>query len=210
MTEAFLGEIAEWAARGSEMLAVAVVGSHARGAARADSDVDLVLLVANPERYFVSADWIKRFGGICSFRDEDWGRLRSGRVYYVSGLEVEFGLSDATWASTDPVDPGTRTVVAGGLLCVYDPQSILRLLAAAMQSQLIDRQLYDPRLTVCRHVAEVPRIARSRDPAFEEIIRKSASVRRCAGQHSAVSLNVQTGDLKRSPVQCLLVHNDRK
>ena len=134
MTEPFLSALAEWAARESEMLAVAVVGSHARGAARADSDVDLVLLVANPERYFVSADWIKHFGEICSFRDEDWGRLRSRRVYYASGLEVEFGFSDAAWASTDPVDPGTKTVVTGGLLCVYDPQNILRLLAAAVKS----------------------------------------------------------------------------
>jgi predicted nucleotidyltransferase len=138
MTEAFLRALAEWA-RESAMLAVAVVGSYARGTARADSDVDLVLLVANPERFFASADWIKRFGEICSFRDEDWGRLRSRRVYYVSGLEVEFGFSDAAWAITEPVDPGTKTVVDGGLLCVYDPQSVLRLLKAAMQSSgLID------------------------------------------------------------------------
>lgn len=134
MTETFLSALAEWA-RESEMLAVAVVGSYASGAARADSDLDLVLLVANPERFFASADWIERFGEICSFRDEDWGRLRSRRVYYAGGLEVEFGFSDAAWASHDPVDPGTRTVVAGGLLCVYDPQSILRRLAAAVQSQ---------------------------------------------------------------------------
>jgi predicted nucleotidyltransferase len=134
MTEAFLSALAEWAARESEILAIGVVGSHARGVARADSDVDLVLLVANPEKYFVSADWIKRFGEICSFQDEDWGRLRSRRVYYVGGLEVEFGFSDAAWASIDPVDPGTKTVIAEGLLCVYDPQSILRLLAAAVQS----------------------------------------------------------------------------
>ena len=134
MTEAFLSALAEWATRESEIMAIAVVGSHARGAARADSDVDLVLLVANPERYFASADWIKRFGEICSFRDEGWGRLRSRRVYYVSGLEVEFGFSDAAWASTDPVDLGTKTVVAGGLLCLYDPQRILRLLAAAVET----------------------------------------------------------------------------
>jgi predicted nucleotidyltransferase len=38
-----------WAARQAGVSGVALVGSHARGAARADSDVDLVLLCEAPD-----------------------------------------------------------------------------------------------------------------------------------------------------------------
>jgi hypothetical protein len=106
-----------------------------KGATRADSDVDNCSRRHGPARYCLSVDWIKSFGDTCSFRDEDSGRLRSRRVYHVSGLEVEFGFTLAAWASTDPVDLGTKKVVADGLLCVYDPKSVLRPLAAAMQSE---------------------------------------------------------------------------
>jgi len=144
MMTAFLIALAEWAAQEPGMLAVAVVGSHARGAARADSDVDLVLLVSDPDRYFLSADWIKRFGGICSFRDEYWGRVRFRRVHYASGLDVEFGFTDAIWTTTNPIDPGTRSVVAGGFLRVYDPQSVLRLLADAVQPANLPETFFNP------------------------------------------------------------------
>ncbi len=96
--------------------------------------MDVVLVVRDPGRFFLSSDWVKSFGTVESFRDEDWGRLRSRRVYYVTGLEVEFGFTAADWASTDPVDPGTKRVVSGGLRCVYDPQTILRRLVTAVQS----------------------------------------------------------------------------
>ncbi len=35
--------------------------------ARADSDVDIVLVVTDPGRYFLSLDWINRFGDIVLF-----------------------------------------------------------------------------------------------------------------------------------------------
>jgi uncharacterized protein len=135
MIEPFLNALTEWAAEESDILAVAVVGSYARGAAKVDSDVDIVLVVADPGKYFLNVDWMKRFGDICSFRDEDWGRLRSRRVHYASGLEVDFGFTVAAWAGADPVDRGTRKVVADGLLCIYDSLGVLRRLAAAVQSE---------------------------------------------------------------------------
>src|ERR1700685_3934416 len=124
MIDSLLGALAKWATEDSHILAVAVVGSHARGAATADSDVDIVLLVVDPQRYFTTADWMTRFGAVSRFRDEDWGRLRSRRVDYIGGLEVEFGFAVSAWASADPVDPGTRRVVADGIVRIYDPKSI--------------------------------------------------------------------------------------
>ncbi len=69
--DALLSTLAKWAAENSDILAVAIVGSYATGAARTDSDVDIVLIV---------------------------------------------------------VDPGTRRVVADGIVCLYDPKNILRIL----------------------------------------------------------------------------------
>jgi len=53
--EEFLGAIADWASAQSDVQAVARVGSCARGAAGPDSDIDLVLPVANPQKYLSDA-----------------------------------------------------------------------------------------------------------------------------------------------------------
>lgn len=113
MIDALLSALANWAIENSDILAVGIVGSYARGATTADSDIDIVLVVVDPGRYFTTEDWMKRFGEVSSFQDEDWGRLRSRRVSYIGGLEVEFGFTVVAWASTDPIDPGTKRVVAG-------------------------------------------------------------------------------------------------
>ena len=46
--ERLLRQVVAWAAEQDEVQAVVLVGSYARGDARADSDVDLVLLVEDP------------------------------------------------------------------------------------------------------------------------------------------------------------------
>lgn len=129
MVEALLRAVAEWASEQPEIHAVGVVGSQARGTARPDSDVDLVMIVRNPAVFFASEEWINRFGRVRAFRDEDWGRLRSRGVHYTNGLEVEFGFVTDDWANTDPVDPGTKQVVTAGLRRLYDPDMRLSRLA---------------------------------------------------------------------------------
>ncbi len=47
----FLTQVSDWAARQPDILALALVGSHARGAATETSDVDLVILAQDPSRY---------------------------------------------------------------------------------------------------------------------------------------------------------------
>lgn len=130
--ETFLQAVTEWSSEHPGILAVGVVGSQARGTARADSDVDLILIVSDLGVFFANADWIHRFGNVLAFRDEDWGLLRSLRVDYLIGLEVEFGFVSPDWGSTDPVDPGTKQVVAGGLRLLYDPEMRLRRLTASV------------------------------------------------------------------------------
>jgi len=45
-----------------EIATVALVGSHARGEARPDSDVDLVLVCADPDEALFDRSWMVGFG----------------------------------------------------------------------------------------------------------------------------------------------------
>jgi hypothetical protein len=44
---------------------------------------------------------------------EEWGKVTSLRVWYATGLEVEFGLAGQDWIEK-PIDEGTRKVLQNG------------------------------------------------------------------------------------------------
>jgi hypothetical protein len=111
---------------------VAVIGSHARGTARPDSDLDIVLLTTDPARYLSAVEWAGRFGPIRSTRREDWGAIQSLRVFYEGGREVEFGVGSPAWAGVEPVDPGTRRAAAGGLPILFERDGVLTALLDAL------------------------------------------------------------------------------
>lgn len=123
-TSRLLAETTHWAKQSPEIVALALVGSHARDAARPDSDVDLAVLCTNPTALLEAHDWMTRFGEVRSSEVEVYGPVRSLRVFYRDGLEVEFGLADPTWAAV-PLDPGTRRVLRDGIRVLYDPLGIL-------------------------------------------------------------------------------------
>ena len=58
----FLNTFIGWASAQEDMQAIALVGSYARGEAREDSDIDLVLLTDNPQKYLEDLRWIEHFG----------------------------------------------------------------------------------------------------------------------------------------------------
>jgi predicted nucleotidyltransferase len=127
----FLVDFTEWAETQEEIAGVLLVGSHARGQAREDSDVDLVILAQRPERYLEDVSFVVQFGSVVRFEKEDYGRLTSLRVWYQGGLEVEFGLTDPGWAAI-PLDPGSREVVSDGARILFDREGKLaQLLEAA-------------------------------------------------------------------------------
>jgi predicted nucleotidyltransferase len=118
VVESLLDRLLEWAAGRPDVRAVALVGSHARGTPRADSDVDLVLLAERPAELVADTAWVGGLGELERVAVEDWGRVTSVRAWYADGLEVEFGLATADWA-TRP-DAGTLRVVSGGLRVLLD------------------------------------------------------------------------------------------
>jgi len=114
----FLNEFTEWARAQSDIEAVALVGSYARNAATETSDVDLVVIVHQPDKYLRSTEWIQRFGQVHRQQIEDYGLLISIRVWYTDGREVEYGITDENWVAL-PLDEGTQKVIADGMRILY-------------------------------------------------------------------------------------------
>jgi predicted nucleotidyltransferase len=122
--EALVDQVTKWASRRDDIVALVLIGSHARGRARRDSDIDLVLLCSEPDDYVRATGWVEAFGVAKEVVLEDWGLVRSVRVFYEHGPEVEFGIAGAEWA-TIPPPPGTMEVLSGGALVLLDREGSL-------------------------------------------------------------------------------------
>ena len=105
-----INQFTDWAKSEVEIIGVALVGSHARGEAKPDSDIDLVIITSDPTSYINDLSWIGTFGEIKRYKVEDWGLLISLRVFFSGGPEVEFGIASLEWAAIPP-DAGTARVV---------------------------------------------------------------------------------------------------
>jgi hypothetical protein len=121
---AFLDTFIRWASAQPDIEAVALVGSYARGEASEGSDVDLVILTSNVDKYLRDRSWISVFGDVTECREEDYGRVTSVRAFYGGRLEVEYGFTTPDWADA-PIDAGTLRVVTDGMEVAYDPQGIV-------------------------------------------------------------------------------------
>lgn len=131
-----LAQIIAWGRADASLRALALVGSHARGAARPDSDVDLVCLVRDPAA-FRDAAWVSQIvwgAPVEGWHDRDYGALWSRHVQVAGAPEVEMGFAPLSWANTQPVDPGTQQVMSDGHRILYDPDGRLSRLAAAVTS----------------------------------------------------------------------------
>lgn len=120
----FLEAFVSWASTQAGMQGIALVGSYARGAAREDSDVDLVLLTDQPRSYLDDLTWLACFGAVDKYQVEDYGKLTSVRVWYQNGSEVEYGITVPDWAAL-PLDAGTRRVISDGMLVLFERGNLL-------------------------------------------------------------------------------------
>ncbi|HEX9013003.1 MAG TPA: nucleotidyltransferase domain-containing protein [Anaerolineaceae bacterium] len=122
--QGFLSQVGSWAAGREDVLAVALVGSYARGSAREDSDIDLLILCAAPGDLLADPSWMGQFGAVLRQQGEDYGKVTSLRAWYVDGREVEFGIASRIWAA-HPLDDGTRRVIQDGMRVIFEREPVL-------------------------------------------------------------------------------------
>lgn len=132
--DAVINRFVGFADRHDEVHGLLLVGSWARGEARLDSDVDLVILAAEPSA-FTPDTWIDILEDGHLIRRQHWGPLDEMRIKLSSGLEVEVGVVPLSWAATNPVDSGTHRVVTDGHRILHDRAALLDQLATACKQE---------------------------------------------------------------------------
>jgi predicted nucleotidyltransferase len=120
----FIEDFMRWSTKRKDIHAVALVGSIARSAVTDLSDVDLVIISSDPRKYISNTEWLRVFGTVITQKVEDYGKLISLRVWYESGLEVEYGFTTRDWVST-PLDKGTKRVIDDGMRVLFEKEKLL-------------------------------------------------------------------------------------
>ncbi len=130
--------VVRWAKERPDVIGVALVGSWAHGTPRAESDVDLVLLVRDPEIYRESPSWLMDIPwyrdrvAIKNWHDAQYGQAWSRHVHLEPGGEIELTFCAPSWAADDPPDPGTVRVVQNGCHILLDKEQRLAHLITAV------------------------------------------------------------------------------
>ena len=118
-TQELLVRLRTWGEAREDVRALLLVGSVARDNVRPDSDIDIILMTTHPAAYLESVDWVAEFGAVRQVALEHYGKVTSVRTHYGNGLEVEFTIAGADWAST-PLDSGTAEVARNGIVVLLD------------------------------------------------------------------------------------------
>jgi uncharacterized protein len=142
LVEAVIERFRVWGLDRPDVRAIAVVGSWARGAARPDSDLDLILLTDDPSIYIFDEAWTNGLPATAILFSRSWGAITERRLFVRSpsaeigpDLEVELGVGLPSWAATEPLDAGTKRVVSDGFRIVHDPYGLLEALLDAVNAE---------------------------------------------------------------------------
>ena len=120
----FIEDFMRWSKRRKDIRALALVGSYARETANETSDVDLVVITNDPQKYITDTEWTRVFGTVITKNVEDYGKVTSLRVWYESGLEIEYGFTTRDWVQT-PLDKGTKRIVNDGMRVLFEKEVLI-------------------------------------------------------------------------------------
>ena len=127
LPDSIAARVAAWAPGRREILGA--------GVADAGDGSRLILLVEDATAYTQRSDWIDAVGAMRIVRTERFGPLTERRLALPSGLELEVGIVEPSWASVVPLAPETRKVVEAGFRILHDPHGLLRSLVAAVEAR---------------------------------------------------------------------------
>jgi predicted nucleotidyltransferase len=105
------------------IIAVLLVGSYARNEQKEGSDIDLVIITEDKEKFFLEDKWIKIFGKPMENTVEEWGEIKSIRIKY-SEYEIEFGIGTRKWIRI-PLDKGTEKVLRNGYIILFEKENCM-------------------------------------------------------------------------------------
>jgi Nucleotidyltransferase domain len=117
----------DWATIQTTIRGLALVGSHARGAAGAYSDIDFMILALDCDMFRTNAAWMKSIGWaglgmhLTKWQDAAYDAAWSRRVWLHPNCEIEFTFAPTSWAALTPIDPGTRGVILGAAVSSMTP-----------------------------------------------------------------------------------------
>ena len=120
----FIEDFIRWSMKRKDIQAAALVGSYARNAATDSSDVDLVIIVDDPQKYLANTEWLRVFGIVIAQKVEEYGKLTSLRAWYESGLEIEYGFTTREWVKAS-LDEGTKQVIDDGMRVLFEKEVLL-------------------------------------------------------------------------------------
>ena len=131
--------VAVWARARSDLRALGLAGSWSRGSARADSDLDLVILAGAPEQYLSDLGWLSHIAlpepfRVVSHKVAVYGAAWSCHAFLEPVGELELTFGALNWASTEPIDAGTRRVVGDGFRIIVDKDERLHRLVEAVRN----------------------------------------------------------------------------
>lgn len=133
-TDAFLAAVAAWGSRRSDVHFAVLVGSHARAEDRADewSDIDLAIIVDDPEGMLADPGWLDELGRpLLSFVEPAAvGGLTERRVLFESGQDVDFVLLPVDRAMELAASAEAASVFARGFWVLVDKLGIAPMLDA--------------------------------------------------------------------------------
>ncbi|MGI9252813.1 MAG: nucleotidyltransferase family protein [Thermomicrobiales bacterium] len=116
-----LDAVLVWVEKQPDIVSAALFGSWVAGAARPDSDIDLLIVAHDSAGYFAWQDWLSDFGKPGDRVQERIAGLPALRVWYADGPETEFVFAaPADLAASEPAK-----LLASPLLIIHDPAGVL-------------------------------------------------------------------------------------
>jgi len=120
----FIEDFMRWATKRKDIRAAALAGSYAREELDKDSDVDLVIITTDPKKYITNTEWTRVFGKPITKKVDEYGQLTSLRIWYESGLEIDYGFTTREWIETLPEDE-RKQVTDDGLRVLFEKEKLL-------------------------------------------------------------------------------------
>jgi hypothetical protein len=92
-----------------------------------------MLITREPPAFRNSQTWIEDIdwgSSVAEWRDAQYGRVWSRHFRLADGSALELSFADPSWAEVDPLDAGTRDVIAGGFRILVDREHLFGHLIA--------------------------------------------------------------------------------